>query len=67
MSTYIYENENDQLLMDFTELGCYKLKLVVYDFKSGTLKTHEIQSLPCVMEPEVYIESNITLFLNVIM
>lgn len=57
---YTYENENDQLLMDFNELGHYSLKLVVYDFKSGTLKTHEIQSLRYDMEPEVYIESLIS-------
>jgi hypothetical protein len=60
LSAYIYENDNDPLLMDFNELGRYRLKLAVYDFKSGAFKTQVIQSLPCVMEPEVYIESLIS-------
>jgi len=38
----IYISEDEQLLMKFKELGSHKLKLVVYDFKDGTLEIPEI-------------------------
>jgi len=53
----LYISEDDQMLVDFYELGSNELKLVVYDSKNGTLNIPEIQNINRLMEPVVYIES----------
>ncbi|RHN65467.1 hypothetical protein MtrunA17_Chr3g0080211 [Medicago truncatula] len=56
----LYVNEDDQLLMKVYDLGSSKVKLVVYNSKSGTLKFPKIQNIDYLMDPEVYIESVIS-------
>jgi F-box interacting protein len=56
----LHVSEDDQLLMDFYELGSTKINLVVYDSKIGTFKIPEIQSITHRMELEVYVENLIS-------
>ncbi|KEH32810.1 F-box protein interaction domain protein [Medicago truncatula] len=57
----LYVTEDDQLLMKVHELvSSSKVKLVVYNSKSGTLKFPKIQNIDYLMDPEVYIESLIS-------
>jgi len=57
----LYISEDGQLLVDFYEKGSGKMKLVVYDSKSGTSAIAEFQNNYSVLNPKVYIESLMSL------
>jgi len=55
---YIYED--DQVLFQFHETGGGKMKLVIYDSKTGTLNIPEFQNNYEQIDSDVYIESLIS-------
>ncbi|XP_039687806.1 putative F-box protein At1g47790 [Medicago truncatula] len=52
--------EDDQLLLDFYELGSNEKKLVVYGSKTGTFKIHKIQNADRRTDSEVFLGSLIS-------
>ncbi|RHN66700.1 putative F-box domain-containing protein [Medicago truncatula] len=56
----LHVSEDDQLLLDFYELGSNKKKLVVYGSKIGTLKIPKFLNADLLMEWEVFVESLIS-------
>ncbi|GAU16387.1 hypothetical protein TSUD_117360 [Trifolium subterraneum] len=56
----LYISDDDQLLINFYELGSNELDLVVYDSKNGTWKIPDIQNINRLMDPQVYAESLIS-------
>jgi F-box interacting protein len=58
--TALYISEDDQLLVECYEMSSGKMKLVVYNSKTGTLNIPEFQNNYDQMFPIVYIESLIS-------
>ncbi|AES69461.1 putative F-box domain, galactose oxidase/kelch, beta-propeller, F-box associated interaction [Medicago truncatula] len=58
--TVLYSSEDDQLLLEFNEMRSDKVKLVVYDSKTGTLNIPEFQNNYDQICQNFYIESLIS-------